>query len=154
MMWWNLSCYGRTDDGFSITPVSSKNSSCVHTRFLVVMASVLLILLVFCVVPLCVFTFWFPCCDFRIKAMFSSSVPPVVGGPMSYLHYLCLFVHSGVQIILCCDFDLNFFVLCTLCAQYLWIVIFLFPLRYSLTFILGKCQLNQGGNFYCWKTYE
>jgi hypothetical protein len=86
--------------------------------------------------------------------MFSSSVPPVVGGPMSYLHYLCLFVHSGVQIILCCDFDLNFFVLCTLCAQYLWIVIFLFPLRYSLTFILRKCQLNQGGNFYCWKTYE
>ena len=38
--------------------------------------------LVFCVVLLCVFTFWVPCCDvrydFHIKAMFGSSLPPVV----------------------------------------------------------------------------
>jgi hypothetical protein len=44
--------------------------------------SVLIILLVFCVVLLCVFTFWVPCCDvrydFRIKTMFSSFLPPVV----------------------------------------------------------------------------
>jgi hypothetical protein len=33
--------------------------------------SVLLIFLVFCVVLLCVFTFWVPCCDVRIKTMFS-----------------------------------------------------------------------------------
>jgi hypothetical protein len=30
---------------------------------------------------------------------------------MSYLRYLCLFVHSGAQRILCCVFDLFFFVI-------------------------------------------
>ena len=30
---------------------------------------------------------------------------------MSYLRYLCLFAQSGVQCILCCVFDLFFFVL-------------------------------------------
>ena len=29
---------------------------------------------------------------------------------MSYLRYMCLFVHSGVQRILCCVFDLFVFV--------------------------------------------
>jgi len=43
-----------------------------------------------------------------------------VGGLMSYLHYLCLFVYSGVQYI-CALF---FLVLCTLCCQFLWIVHF------------------------------
>jgi hypothetical protein len=36
--------------------------------------SVMLIILVFCVVPLRVFTFWVPCCDVRIKTMFGSSL--------------------------------------------------------------------------------
>jgi hypothetical protein len=36
---------------------------------------------------------------------------------MSYLRYLCLLEHSGVQHILCCVFALFFFVLCTLCCQ-------------------------------------
>ena len=79
--------------------------------------SVLLIFLVFCVVLLCVFTFLF------------------VGVLMFYLRYLCLFVHCGVQHILCFVFVLFFFVLCTLCCQFLWIVHFWLPLRYSLTFI-------------------
>jgi len=43
---------------------------------------------------------------------------------MSYLRYLCLFVHNGAQHILCCVFVLSFFVLCALCCQFLWIVIF------------------------------
>jgi hypothetical protein len=38
--------------------------------------------------------------------MFGSSLPPVVcrmaHDVMSYLYYLCLFAHSGVQHILCC----------------------------------------------------
>ena len=34
-----------------------------------------------------------------------------VEGRMSYLRYLCLFVHSGVQRILCCVFVLVLFVL-------------------------------------------
>jgi len=57
-----------------------------------------------------------------------------VGGRMSYLRHLRLFAYSDVQHILCCGFDLFFFVLCTLCCQFLWIVIFWLPLRYSLTF--------------------
>ena len=48
----------------------------------------------------------------------------------------CLFVHSGVQHILCCNVGLFFFVLCTLCCQCLWIVHFWLPLQYSLTFIV------------------
>ena len=47
-----------------------------------------------------------------------------VGGLMSYLRYFCLFVDSGVQHILCCVFVLFFFVLCTLCCQFFWIVHF------------------------------
>jgi 1-acyl-sn-glycerol-3-phosphate acyltransferase len=50
---------------------------------------------------------------------------------MSYSRYLCLFAHSGVQHILCCVFGLFFFV----CCQFLLIVFFALPLRYSLTFI-------------------
>ena len=49
--------------------------------------------------------------------------------------YLCLFVYSGVQHILCCVCVLFFFVSCTLCCQFLWIVHFWLPIRYSLTFI-------------------
>ena len=64
--------------------------------------------------------------------MFGSSLPPVVCR-RAYLHYLCLFAHSGVQHILCfvclClvypmlseSLDCPF-VLCTLCWQFLWIV--------------------------------
>jgi hypothetical protein len=58
-----------------------------------------------------------------------------VRGLMSYLRYLCLFAHSGVQCILCCVFVLFVFVLCTLCRQFLGIVYFWLPLRYSLTFV-------------------
>ena len=59
----------------------------------------------------------------------------VVGGPMPYLRHLCLFVHNDVQHILCCVFVLFFLVLCTLWCQFLWVVNFWLPLRYSLTFI-------------------
>ena len=51
---------------------------------------------------------------------------------MSYLRYLGLLAHSGVQHILWC-------VLCSLCCQFIWIVHFWFPLRYSLTFI-ARCR--------------
>jgi hypothetical protein len=42
---------------------------------------------------------------------------------MSYLRYMCLFVHSGVQHILCCGIILFFFV-CPICCHFLWIVHF------------------------------
>ena len=41
---------------------------------------------------------------------------------MSYLRYLCLFSHSGVQHILCCVFVLSFFVLCTFMLSGLFIL--------------------------------
>ena len=55
----------------------------------------------------------------------------LVEGLMSYVRYLCLLEHSGVQHILCCVF----LVLCALCCQFLWIVHFRLALRYSLTFV-------------------
>ena len=64
-----------------------------------------------CLILLCVFTFWVPCCDvrydFRIKNdvrfVFTSSC--FVWGRMSYLPYLCLFAQSVAQhILLCCVF--------------------------------------------------
>ena len=62
----------------------------------------------FNVVLLCVLTFWVSYCDVRynfyIITMFCLSLPPVVCSLMSYLRYLCLFVHSGVRHILNCVF--------------------------------------------------
>ena len=58
-----------------------------------------------------------------------------VGGFISSLRYLCLFAHNGVQHISCCLFVLFFFVLCSLCCQFLWIVHLWLPLRYSLALI-------------------
>jgi hypothetical protein len=58
-----------------------------------------------------------------------------VGGFMFYLRYLYLFVHSGVQHILCCVFVLFVFVLSILCCQFLWIVHLLLTLLFSLTFV-------------------
>jgi hypothetical protein len=83
--------------------------------------SVLLIYLVLCVVLLCVFTFWVPCCDVRYD--FRLYLQLFVGWLISYLRYLC------------CVFVLFVFVLCTLCRQFHWIVHFFLPFRYSLTFI-------------------
>ena len=97
--------------------------------------------------------FWVPCCDVRYdlrkKTMFGLSLPPLfVGGLMSYLRYLCLFAYSGVQQILCCVFVFVFFVLCDLCCQFLWIVQFWLPLRYSLPFIYTETLVvNINSNF-------
>jgi hypothetical protein len=43
---------------------------------------------------------------------------------MSYLRYLCLLTHSGVQHISCCAFVLFFFVFCTLCFHFLGVFYF------------------------------
>ena len=67
--------------------------------------------------------------DFRMKTMFGSSLNPVV------CRTHVLFTYSGVQHILCCVFVLFFFVLCTLCCEFLWIVYLWLPLWYSLTLI-------------------
>jgi hypothetical protein len=49
---------------------------------------------------------------------------------------------SSVQHMLRSVFVLFFFVLCTLCCQFLWIFDFWFSLRYSLTFIFICACLN------------
>jgi len=57
----------------------------------------------------------FICCHWRCQRSNSNK---------TYISNLCLFLYCGVQHILCCDFALFFFVLCTLCCQFLWIVLF------------------------------
>ena len=105
-----------------------------------------------------IFTFWVLCCDVCIKrCLVCLYLQLFVGRLMSYLRYLCLFTHSGVQdrltiwvtwlvsykrqelIVLhkylrwlpvfggvCVAyflvFCIVFFVLCTQCCQFLWIV--------------------------------
>ena len=101
--------------------------------------SVLLIFLDFCVVRLFVLSFLFPCCNVRFDIRITRCSVRLylllfVGWRMSYLCYLCVFAYSGVQHILCCVFVFAVIVLCTLLCQFLWIVLFPLPLRYSLTF--------------------
>ena len=74
--------------------------------------------------------------DFRMKrCSVRLYLQLCVGGHMSYLRYLCLLACSGVRQIYYCVFLLFFFVLCILCCQFLWMIHFWLPLRYSLTFI-------------------
>ena len=54
---------------------------------------------------------------------------------MSCLRNMRLLAHNNVQHILCGGFFSFVFFLCTQCGQFLWIFLFLLPLRYSLTFI-------------------
>ena len=72
-------------------------------------------------------------CDFHIKTIQGSSLPPVVCKRVHVLFTLFVFVYVW-HIVLCCV--LFFFVLCTLCCQFLWNVHLWLPFRYSLTFIL------------------
>jgi hypothetical protein len=114
-------------------------------KFLV--GSVLSIFNVLCVVLLYVFTFWFLCCDvrydFRIKRWSVRTYFKLfVGRFMSYLRYLCLLAHSGVQNILCCACVLFVFILYTLCCWFLWMVHFWLPFRYSLLVIFYVCKTN------------
>ena len=77
-----------------------------------------------CVVLVCVFTFWIPCCnvrlDFCIKTMFDSSLLPAVCR-RAYIRYMCL------RIVVSNTFCFVF-VLCTICCRFLWIVHFWLPL--------------------------
>jgi hypothetical protein len=102
----------------------------------------------------------FPCCnvhsDFCIKHnvrfVFTCSF---VEGPMSYLRYLCLFVHSGVQHKWYCvfalfssscvpyvaSFSVFFFVLCTICCQFLCVflrlVYHMLPVSLDCPFVIA-----------------
>ena len=68
--------------------------------------------------------------------MFDSSLP---SNYMSY--FLCVYLRIVVSNTYCV-FVLFSFVLCTLCCQFLWIVLFWLPLRYCLTFIHHAFRWN------------
>ena len=97
------------------------------------------VILVILVLYYYVFTFLVQRCDVRydflIKRCSVRLYHPVVCNRAHVLFMLFVFVcvFSGVQHILCCV--VFFFILCTLCCQFLWIVHFWLPLRYSLTCI-------------------
>ena len=90
----------------------------------------------------------------EVRSIITSSC--LYWGLMSYSRYMCLFVHSCVQSILCCVFALFVFVWCTICCRFLWIVhswlslrvagfsglsIFDCPFRYSLAFVYKRQEL-------------
>jgi hypothetical protein len=74
--------------------------------------------------------------EFRVvMSVFTSSC-------LSYLCYLCLFAHSGVQHILCCVFVLVFFVLC--------LVYLMLPFSLDCPFLIGSSVFS---NVYLWKKH-
>jgi hypothetical protein len=103
--------------------------------------SVFLIFLVFCVLLLCVFTLWVPCCDFRIQTIvgsFFTSSCFLEGSCL--INVICVCLRIMVSNAHCVRFLLVFvwflfFVLCDMRCQFLWIVHFVLPLQYSLSFI-------------------
>ena len=75
--------------------------------------------------------------DFCINTMFGSSLSPV----FCLIYIICVCLH----IVLSNTYGVVFFfVLCTLCCPFLWIVHFWLPLRYCLMFLL---EVVTGGSF-------
>ena len=118
-------------NGLNIWGTRRVRSPVVH-----LVGSVLLIYLVVCAFLLSVFTFWVPCCDVRydfphkhdVRFVFTSS--PVV------CRCLITVISVGLRKLVSNTYCIvYFFVLFTLCCQFLWIVYFWVPLWYSLTFI-------------------
>jgi len=74
--------------------------------------------------------------DFCIKTMFGSSLPPVACRRahvlFTYVHYLCLFVYSGVQHIVCCVFC---FVCLRLCCSFSGLSILISPSVFSNVYL-------------------
>ena len=59
---------------------------------------------------------------------------------MSYLRYLCLLAHSGVQHVLCCVFGLFFFVFCTDMLPVSLQCLFLIALSVFSNVYLASCK--------------
>jgi hypothetical protein len=92
-------------------------------------------------------------CLLFLVAIEISRFSPQVSMHMSYLRYLCLFAHGDVLHILCCVFVLFVFILCALCCQFLWIVHFWLPLRYSLTLKLVIVMTTTSRSLCFWLYY-
>ena len=77
----------------------------VHSRFLLVWSVFLIFLIFFCVVILCFFTFWVPCCgvhyDFSMKTMFGSYLSPVVCRRARVLFTVFVFLRIVMSNIYC-----------------------------------------------------
>ena len=88
--------------------------------------------LVFCVVLLCVFAFWVPCCDARcdfcMETMFGSSLPPVVCRKAHVLFMLLVFV--------CTQWCLTHIVLC-LCFVVHRLVYQMLPVSLNCPFLIA-----------------
>jgi len=108
---------------------------CVFILFVFVLCLVypmLLIFLVFCVVLLCVFTFWVLCCDvwydFRIKrCSVRVYIQLLVGGSIFVLCFCFVFlllVYSMLPVSPYCPFWLALLYSLTFICQFLWIVPF------------------------------
>ena len=76
------------------------------------------------------------CCRFLGISEFSILEAVTINNFTNINNMLGSMVCQNIYIyISACVFVLFLFILCTLCCQFLWIVHFWFPLRYSLTFI-------------------
>jgi hypothetical protein len=88
--------WGRYGEGYIGCLIRSRNCLSFASTWGFLVGYVLLIFLVFCVVLLCVLTFWVPCCDvrydFHIKKLFCLSLPPVVCRRVHVLFTLFVFV--------------------------------------------------------------
>ena len=96
----------------------------------------------------------FPCCiQSQMLACTYISAESLMNLKTSYfrrehcLRCLCLFTCGGVQHMLRCVFVLFFFVLCTLCCQLLWIVLFFIaPSVFSDVYLQNFWQFCYNGN--------
>ena len=97
---------------------------------------------IFCVVLLCVFTLWAPCCDVRydfyIKTMFGSSTSNCWYEGSCLIYVICVYLHTHI-VFLCVVYPM---------LLVLWIVHSWLPLRYSLmfNFVLNTYVLRSTSN--------
>jgi hypothetical protein len=115
-----------------VSIVVSKTLCCVFVMLFFVLCTL-------CCQFLCVFVLFFfvlctLCCQFLCVFVLFFFVLCTCVASFSVLCFVFLrLVYPMLPVSLCCV--LFFFVLCTLCCQFLWIVHFWLPFRYSLTFI-------------------
>ena len=99
----------------------------------------------FCVVLLCVFTFWVLSFDISDNLMFVSSLPPVqlfVGGLMSFCRFVWLYI--VVSNTYCVVFLFCLSSSCTLCWRFLWIT----PSVFSNIYLDIKPLSNEEWSFF------
>jgi len=104
--------------------------------------------------------FLVPCCgvcsDFRIHTLFGSFYSPVVCRRLDHVLFMlrCVCLRIVVSITYyVVYFALFFFVLCTQCCKFLWIVHSCLSLRFSLQFIYTNTDHTEGAKALVWKAF-